>query len=68
MEETIIPAENLRKERISLIETIANLRTELNFPPIEAEEFDLMYDAPIWVLKRYKADLSVYAEMKTTER
>jgi hypothetical protein len=57
---------DVRKQRIALIESIGTLRRELEFPLIEADEFDTMYDAPLWILQKYKADLSVYAEMKAT--
>ena len=66
MEETVIPEENSRKERITLIESISWLRNKMKFPAIDADEFDAMYDAPIWILQRYRADLAAYAEMKTT--
>lgn len=55
-----------RKQRIALIESISILRKELNFPLIEAEEFDTMYDAPLWILHRYNEDLSAYKETLAT--
>lgn len=56
-----------RKQRLALIESIGTLRKELNFPLIEADEFDAMYDAPLWVLFRYEIDLTAYKEALATE-
>ena len=66
MEETVKTTEDLRKERITLIESISWFRNKMKFPAIDADEFDAMYDAPIWILQRYRAELAAYAEMKTT--
>lgn len=55
-----------RKQRLALIESISILRKELNFPLIDAEEFDTMYDAPLWILHRYNEDLTAYKEALAT--
>lgn len=55
-----------RKQRLALIESISILRKELNFPLIEADEFDAMYDAPLWILFRYEIDLTAYKETLAT--
>jgi hypothetical protein len=64
--EAVVTTVDVRKQRIALIESIGKLRRELEFPVIEADEFDAMYDAPLWVLQRYEIDLSAYKEMKST--
>ncbi len=57
---------DVRKQRIALIESIGTLRKELEMPLIEADEFDAMYDALLWILQKYKTDLLAFAEMKAT--
>jgi hypothetical protein len=55
---------DVRQQRIALIESISNLRKELGAPQIEAEEFDAMYDAELWILHAYEVQLLTYKEMK----
>ena len=62
--EAVENAVDVRQERIALIESISNIRKELGAPQIEAEEFDAMYDAEMWMLKAFELQLLTYKEMK----
>lgn len=65
--EQVQTEQDLKQKRISLIESISKLRKQSEFPPIDAEEFDAMYDAPLWILERYNRDLSLHLQLTATE-